>query len=602
MSALMTWAVGASELMARPPAHARVHRLGRLTAAARGRWLWPALWVSTAAAGLVAQIPALAGGGAPVPLEEVLHNLSGVSFAACGLIAWRRRPDSAVGPMLTVAGFGVLLSAILGQVDSSVAFTLVLLFGELWIALYAALILSFVTGGRLATRIDVLLVDAFVFGLLVLQFAVQLFLPDERNLLVVWPDAGVASALLKVQWAELALASLGVVAVTVHRWHVASPPRRRALLPSLGGSLSGVLFSANLVTLIAGSQSAVIVTVLNAALLTVPAALLWGLLRSRLARSGLADMFREIGSLRGVRLEAGLAKALGDPALVLAYRVPGERSYMDGRGRGVALPSPGGDRAAAPVERDGRELAMLVYDASLEDDPELVAAVAAAAAIALDDARLQAESEDRLAELRASRERIVAAGDAERRRLERNLHDGAQQRLVFVALQLRMIERRIDTDPELAKRMVTSAGEELSKSLEDLRELARGLHPSVLNHGLKAALDSLASRSVVPTTVSFDATARLPEPVELAAYFVACEALANVAKYAHATKAVVRVSRRDGVAVIEIADDGVGGADETAGTGLQGLADRVAALDGTLRILSPRGTGTVVTADLPCAS
>src|SRR3954471_6732608 len=602
MIPLMTWAVGASELMARPPAHARVHRLGRLTAATRRRWLWPALWVSTAAAGFVAQIPALTGDGPPVPLEEVLHNLSGVSFAACGLIAWRRRPDSAVGPMLTVAGFGVLLSAILGQVDSPVAFTINLLFGELWIAVYAALILSFVTGGRLATRIDVLLVDAFIFGLLILQFAVQLFLPDERNLLAVWPDAGVASALLKVQWAELAIASPGVGAVTGHRWHVASPPRRRALLPSLGGSLSGVLFSANLVTLIAGSPSVVIVTVLNGALLTVPAALLWGLLRSRLARSGLADMFREIGSLRGVRLEAGLAKVLGDPALVLAYRVPGERSYIDGRGRAVAVPAARGDRAAAPVERDGRELAVLIYDASLEDDPELVAAVAAAAAIALDDARLQTESEDRLAELRASRERIVAAGDAERRRLERNLHDGAQQRLVFVALQLRMIQRSIDTDPAVAKRMVTSAGEELSKSLEDLRELARGLHPSVLNHGLKAALDSLASRSVVPTTVSFNATARLPEPVELAAYFVACEALANVAKYAHATKASVRVSRRHGVAVIEIADDGVGGADETAGTGLLGLADRVAALDGTLRVLSPRGTGTVVTADLPCAS
>jgi signal transduction histidine kinase len=602
MIPLMTWAVGASELLARPPARARVRGPSRLTATTHGRWFWPALWASTAAAGFVAQIPALTGRGAPVPLEEVLHNLSGVSFAACGLIAWRRRPDSAVGPMLTVAGFGVLLSAILGQIDSPVAFTLDLLFGELWIALYAALILSFVTGGRLATRIDVLLVDAFIVGLLVLQFAVQLFLPDERNLLLVWPDAGVASALLKIQWGELAIASLGVVAVTVHRWHVASPPRRRALLPSLGGSLSAVLYSANLTTLIAGSPSVVLITVLNAALLTVPGALLWGLLRSRLARSGLADMFREIGSLRGARLEAGLAKVLGDPALVLAYRVPGERSYMDGRGRTVALPAARGDRAAAPVERDGRELAMLVYDASLEDDPELVAAVAAAAAIALNDARLQAESEDRLAELRASRERIVAAGDAERRRLERNLHDGAQQRLVFVALQLRMIQRRIDTDPALAKRLVASAGEELSKSLEDLRELARGLHPSVLNHGLKAALDSLASRSGVPTTVSFSTTERLPEPVELAAYFVACEALANVAKYAHATKASLRVSRRDGVAVIEIADDGVGGADETAGTGLQGLADRVSALDGTLRILSPRGAGTVVTADLPCAS
>jgi signal transduction histidine kinase len=330
--------------------------------------------------------------------------------------------------------------------------------------------------------------------------------------------------------------------------------------------------------------------------------LLWGLLRSRLARSGLADLFRELGSLRGVRLEAGLAKVLGDPALVLAYRVPGERMYMDGGGRAVALPAAGGDRAAAPVERDGSELAMLVYDASLEDDPELVAAVAAAAAIALDDARLQAESEDRLAELRASRERIVAAGDAERRRLERNLHDGAQQRLVFVALQLRMIQTRLETDPAAAKGLVTSAGEELSRALEELRELARGIHPSVLNHGLKAALHSLASRSGVPTTVSFEAPERLPEPVELAAYFVACEALANVAKYAQATRATVRVSRRDGVAVIEIADDGIGGARETGGTGLQGLADRVAALDGTLRILSPPGAGTVVTADLPCAS
>src|SRR3954468_11466370 len=337
MSPLMTWAVGASELMARPPARARVHRLGRLTAAARSRGLWPALWVATAAAGLVAQIPALTDRGPPVPLQEVLHNLSGVSFAACGLIAWRRRPDSAVGPMLAVTGFGVLLSAILGQVDSPVAFTLVLLFGELWIALYAALILSFVTGGRLATRIDVLLVDAFVFGLLVLQFAVQLFLPDERNLLLVWPDAGVASALLKLQWAELAVASLGVVAVTVHRWHVASPPRRRALLPSLGGSLSGVLFSANLATLIAGSPSLVIVTVLNAALLTVPAALLWGLLRSRLAPSGLPPLFPR-----------------NRPPQRARRHVPRDRLAARRAARGGAREGPGRPGARPGVPRAGR--------------------------------------------------------------------------------------------------------------------------------------------------------------------------------------------------------------------------------------------------------
>jgi signal transduction histidine kinase len=602
MLRLMPSAVETGALLARPVARARVHGLGRLTAPTRSPWFWVALWISAATAGLVAQIPVLFDRGPPVPANEVFHNLSGVSFAACGLVAWRRRPDSAVGPTLTVAGFGVLLSAILGQVDSPLAFTLSLLFGELWIALYAALILSFVTGGRLTTRIDLVLVEAFVFGLLVMQFAVQIFLPDEGNLLLVWPDAGVADVLTKLQWAVLAVASLGVAGVTAHRWRAASRPRRRALLPSLGGSLSAVLYSANLTALIADSPSVALMTLLNAALLTVPAALLWGLLRSRLARGGLADLFRELGTLRGVRLEGGLAKVLGDPGLVLAYRVPGERSYIDGRGQPVALPAPGGDCAIAPVERDGRELAMLIHDASLDDDPELVGAVAAAAGIALDDARLHAESEDRLAELRASRERIVAAGDAERRRLERNLHDGAQQRLVSVALQLRMIQRQIRTDPAGAERLVTSAGEELSRSLEELRELARGIHPSVLNHGLKAALGSLASRASVPTTVAYEPAARLPEQVELAAYFVASEALANVAKYAEATMASVRVSRRNGVALVEIADDGVGGADQSAGTGLHGLADRVAALDGTLRILSPPGVGTVVTAELPCAS
>src|SRR3954452_3232567 len=223
MIRLLPWAVGASELVASPPARARVYRLGRLTAPTRSPWFWGVLWVATAAAGFVAQIPALFDRGPPVPANEVFHNLSGVSFAACGLVAWRRRPDSAVGPMLTVTGFGVLLSAILGQLDSPLAFTIDLLFGELWIALYAALILSFVTGGRLTTRIDVVLVEAFIFGLLVMQFAVQLFLPDERNLLLVWPDAGIANALLKVQWAVLAAAALGVVAVTVHRWQIASP-------------------------------------------------------------------------------------------------------------------------------------------------------------------------------------------------------------------------------------------------------------------------------------------------------------------------------------------------------------------------------------------
>jgi signal transduction histidine kinase len=596
MFSLMPWASGARE----PPA--RTVALGRLTAPAHGTWFWPALWAATAAAGLVALLPVLFPGEPGVPGYAVIHTVSGISFAAWGLVAWRRRPDSAIGPLLTVAGLGVNLSAILDQFDSPVAVTLSLLFGELWVVLFAWLILSFVTGGRLTEAVDVLIVGAFVAGLFVLQLAVLAFLEHDGNLLLVAPHAGLAGTLDKIRMVVLIVASLAVVAVIAARWRSASRPRRRALLPSLSGCLCGLLYAGWLATLVAGSPWLPLAYVLNAALVTVPAALAWGLLRSRLARGGLADLFRELGALRGAGLESGLAKVLGDPRLLLAYRVPGEAAYIDGRAHPVTLPAPGGDRVAIPVERDGRELGALVYDASLDDDPALVGAVAAAAAVALDDARLQAESADRLEELRASRERIVAAGDAERRRLERKLHDGAQQRLVSVALQLRMARGRVRTDPAVAEELLTAAGEELSRSLEELRELARGIHPAVLNHGLEPALASLASRAGVTTSLAFDSPGRLPAQVELAAYFVACEALANVAKYAQATRASVRVSRRDGLAVIEIADDGVGGADEGAGTGLQGLADRVAALDGTLRILSPRRAGTVVTAELPCGS
>ena len=251
------------------------------------------------------------------------------------------------------------------------------------------------------------------------------------------------------------------------------------------------------------------------------------------------------------------------------------------------------------MERDGRQFATLVYDSSLDDDPELVEAVAAAAAIALENSQLHAESEVRLAELQASRERIVAAGDAERRRLERNLHDGAQQRLVALAMQLRMIQADIRRDPAAAEALVTSASGELAQSLEELRELARGIHPAVLDYGLAPALEALAARAPVPTAVTCD-TAKLPRPVELAAYFVACEALANVAKYAEATAASVRVSRTARGIAVEIADDGNGGAQPSTGSGLHGLQDRVEALSGHLLVTSPAGAGTVVTAELPC--
>jgi signal transduction histidine kinase len=334
-----------------------------------------------------------------------------------------------------------------------------------------------------------------------------------------------------------------------------------------------------------------------------PIVFLTGLLTARLARSAVADLFVDLrGELAPAELRAALARALRDPSLSLAYWLPEYESWADVDGRAVQLPDGRHGRAATLVaDREGLPVAALIHDTALRDEPGLLDAVTAAAAIALENARLSVELRARLEELRGSRARLVEAGDSERRRLERNLHDGAQQRLVAIALQLRLLENRVRDDPAAAE-MASAARDELGRSLDELRELARGLHPAVLEHGLGAALDALAARSKIPTTVRCEVPARLPEPVELAAYFVAAEALTNVAKYADASEATVRAWREGELAVVEVADDGVGGADDSRGSGLRGLADRVEALDGRLRVVSPAGTGTIVSAELPCES
>jgi signal transduction histidine kinase len=202
-------------------------------------------------------------------------------------------------------------------------------------------------------------------------------------------------------------------------------------------------------------------------------------------------------------------------------------------------------------------------------------------------------------ELRASRARIVEAGDAARRRLERNLHDGAQQRLVALSISLRLAEAKLAMDAEGARELLAASREELSQAIDELRELARGIHPAVLtDRGLDAALEALTAKVPLPVELTLPGE-RLPAPVEAAAYYLIAEALTNVAKYADATSARVAVTRLDGTVTVEVADDGVGGADPANGSGLRGLADRVAALDGTLVVDSPQGSGTRVRAEIP---
>jgi signal transduction histidine kinase len=343
---------------------------------------------------------------------------------------------------------------------------------------------------------------------------------------------------------------------------------------------------------------------LDAVVAGVAVGFLVGLLRARLARSAVAELVLELGETPAPgHLRNALARALRDPSLAVVYWVPDRDEYVDLDGRPCALPAASESRAVSVAERDGRRIAALIHDPALREEPQLVQSVCAAAALALENERLQAELRSRVAELRASRARIVEAADDERRRIERNLHDGTQQRLVSIAMALGLAEAKLKSDPAAAGAVVGDARHGVSAALEELRELSHGIHPGGLTErGLAVALEDLALRAAVPVELSAAVPpGRLPEHVQAAAYYVASEALANTAKHAHATSARVGVRRVGGSVVVEVADDGIGGADVSRGSGLRGLADRVEALEGRLSLSSPPGQGTVVRAEIPCA-
>ena len=281
--------------------------------------------------------------------------------------------------------------------------------------------------------------------------------------------------------------------------------------------------------------------------------------------------------------------------------MPAYGTYADVDGRRIELDSLTSDRATTLIDAEGGHVAALLHDPSLHDEPELLHAVTAAAAIAVEQGRLQAELRARLEELRGSRARLIDAGQRERQRLERNLHDGAQQRLIALSLELSLLKQRLADNPEATSRL-DRATHEIALSLAELRDVAHGLHPAVLSgHGLQVALESIVARMPVPVRLTFSLEERLHERLEVVAYYVVSESLVNIAKHACATRASVAVAREDGRMVVEVVDDGIGGADTERGSGIRGLADRVEAVGGRLRVWTPHGGGTRVKADVPCA-
>ena len=533
----------------------------------------------------------------------ILNDWITLSFVLCGLVAWWRRPESRFGPLMIVAGFVNFLTT-LSWTTVDVTFTIGQSLDLLVPVLFLHVFLAFPTG-RLESRFErALLATAYptAIGLELVRMMLGGFGP--HNLLEISPNQGVQEAVTRVQLSAVAAFCLvGVALLVVRRRRVGQLLRGSLALLYDAFGLALVMIALLLGSLVFGGPAvAEIRWATFVALGLAPVAFLAGLLHSRLARSAVGNLVVELrGDPAPAELQDALARALRDPSLELVYWLPEFRSYADLDGRPVKLPSED-ERAATQIDRDGEHIAALLHDPALEDEPELLEAVTAAAGMAIDNGRLHAELRARLQELRGSRVRVIEAGHKERQRLERDLHDGAQQRLIALSLALSRLEARLDVDPA-ARTGFKKARREISKSLEELRAVAHGLHPAVVSgHGLEVALEQLAARAPVPVRLCVTVTGRLPEHLEVAAFYLVSEGLTNIGKHAEATTATVDVGRTNRRLVVEVADDGVGGADTERGTGLRGLADRVEALDGRLQVWSPDGGGTRLRAEIPCAS
>jgi signal transduction histidine kinase len=540
--------------------------------------------------------------------------LVGWAFVATGLFAWSRHPDNRVGMLMAATGFAWLLGLV-GASDIPLLFALGNVIGPLYFATAVHMLLS-APDGRLHSPWERRLVAGiYLASLLVLP----LFLfadPQEgldcgecpENVLLVQDNetiVNVFGGVLNVVGLALVV---GVLVNLVRRWHGAAAPERRLYGPlyAAGVALMVALLLELSLSVAARDTSVVTIAwvVATVPLALMPFVFLAAFARARMLQGGaVGELIARLGEApRPGELRDALADALGDPSLDLIYWLPGDGRFVDVAGSSYTLPEPGSGRAVTRVERDGDTIAAIVYDGSLSGARDHVRAVGAAAALALENERLDAELRAKLEELRASRERMLRVGLEERRRLERNLHDGAQQRLVSLALSLRVARAKLHQDPSGVETLLAGAGEELDAALDELRELARGLHPALLGErGLRTALETLAQRAPVPVELASVPSERLPEAVELAAYYVVSEALTNVAKYAAASRATVSVERDNGRVVVAVADDGVGGADPDLGSGLRGLADRVAVLEGRLEVESKPGRGTIVKASIPCA-
>jgi signal transduction histidine kinase len=548
--------------------------------------------------------------GRPTEPGPVLTLVVGVSLLGSGFASWRARPENRLGPIMVFTGFA-WFSAQLTEAQAPWIYTIGLVVQSVFVVGVVYLLLSF-PSGRLPSMVDrgvVVVGAALTVGLQTLAMLYGdgsgLGCPScTDNLLRVFTNNALATGLLSLQRFLGGLLIIFVIGLLVWRWLRASTPERRAVAPVVvAGCATLTALTWDVVEDLAGNPfGALPATVFQYTFATVPIAVLIVFVQRRLARGRVAGLVVELGRPNApADLRQALARALGDPSLQLAFWFPADNCYVDGEGATVNLPDGSSNRGSTFVERDGQPVAVLLHDPVLEHNTQLVRSVCAAASLALENERLQAELRAQLVELQASRARLVEATDTERRRIERDLHDGTQQRLVSIAMSLGLLEAKLPEQATAVQPLVHEARQALASALEELRELTHGINPPLLTErGLPAALDELCRRAALPAYLSLRVARRLPDQVESAAYFMASEALTNASKHAHARGVTMTASYENQCLTVEVADDGIGGANIAGGSGLRGLADRVEALGGRFTVSSPVGRGTTLRAEIPC--
>ncbi|WP_449065000.1 sensor histidine kinase [Planomonospora algeriensis] len=525
-----------------------------------------------------------------------LGAVVGVSFLGTGIVAWRLHPRNRVGPLMVAVGLAWIPQQLLIGDEVPPPAAIWIGAGGLWAGLACHLFLAYPTGrlDGLPPRIVVGVAYAESVVLPGVSPAICAALPEPLGSIALFVD--------EVRVQLVVVTGALVVGLSVVRWCAGSAAQRRAVTPVAAASLiATVAFVADHVAAGWGwGTQPLFVYAMFGAFIAVPLAYLGSLVRRGIDRGRVADL---VVRLRGRKqpdgLESALAAVLHDPTLRVGYWTADQDRYVDAEGRPVELPPQESGRVMTRVDQGGARLAVLLHDAALLEQPLLVEAACAAASLALENERLTADLKARLRQLAASRARMLRWGEAERRRIERDLHDGVQQRLLSVAMTLGLAEAT--TRPDRREELIGEAKTSVLAALDDLRAVSHGIHPPVLTErGLPGAVKELAAVAPVPVECVIGTVEPLPAAVESAAYYIVNEALANVTKHARANRAWVRLARSGDRLVVEVGDDGRGGADPARGSGLRGLAHRAEANGGRLRLDSRGGAGTVLRVTMPC--